>query len=74
LSKKLKKESEPKKKIKPPNFSKSVEICPRCGSFNIELSSKFDAWLTPKNYICKKCGYKGPVVLELEPENKEKNS
>jgi len=50
-----------------------VDICPRCGSVNIKLSSKFDAWLMPKQYVCYDCGYVGPVILELE-EDKENKS
>lgn len=46
--------------------TKSVKCCPRCGSSNIKLSSRFDVWLTPEQYVCKDCGYKGPIVLERE--------
>jgi len=46
--------------------NKSVRCCPRCGSPKIKLSSKFDIWLTPEQYVCENCGYKGPVVLEKE--------
>jgi predicted RNA-binding Zn-ribbon protein involved in translation (DUF1610 family) len=41
-------------------------FCPRCASSLISLSSRLDAWLTPKKYICNSCGYVGPVVMELE--------
>ncbi|RJS79638.1 hypothetical protein CW708_01905 [Candidatus Bathyarchaeota archaeon] len=47
--------------------------CPRCGSPNIHLSSKFDYWLTPKTYVCEDCGYKGPIVMELEEEDDSKD-
>jgi len=43
-----------------------IIICPRCGSQNIRLSSKFDAWLTPKRYVCNDCGYIGPIILEIK--------
>jgi len=42
--------------------------CPRCESPNIHLSSSFDYWLTPKKYVCTDCGYRGPIVMELEKE------
>lgn len=42
--------------------------CPRCGSPDIHLSSSLDYWLTPKKYVCEKCGYAGPIVMELEKE------
>jgi len=47
------------------------KFCPNCGSPEIQLSSKFDLWLFPEQYICKKCSYKGPIVMELE--KKEEN-
>jgi len=42
--------------------------CPRCASPKINLSSSFDIWLMPKKYLCKECGYLGPIVMELEKE------
>ncbi|MGD0978780.1 MAG: hypothetical protein ABR962_06515 [Candidatus Bathyarchaeia archaeon] len=46
----------------------SKKYCPKCGSPDIGLSSSSDYWLTPSKYACKKCGYSGPVVMELEKE------
>ncbi len=46
----------------------SAFYCPRCCSPKINLHSGLDIWLTPRNYVCETCGYVGPVVLELEPE------
>lgn len=45
--------------------------CPKCGSPRIHLSSSLDYWLTPKKYICENCGYYGPIVMELEENEKE---
>ncbi|MGB8779027.1 MAG: hypothetical protein WCD81_00035 [Candidatus Bathyarchaeia archaeon] len=42
--------------------------CPRCGSPEIHLSSSTDYWLTPKKYVCNKCGYYGLLIMELEKE------
>jgi len=44
----------------------AVKLCPVCGSSKIHLSSRFDAWLMPAQYVCEKCGYKGPIVMEIE--------
>ncbi len=44
------------------------KLCPRCGSSKLRLSSRFDIWLTPEQYICESCGYKGPFVMEVEHE------
>jgi predicted RNA-binding Zn-ribbon protein involved in translation (DUF1610 family) len=46
----------------------SKKYCPRCGSPDIRLSSMLDYWLAPSKYFCEKCGYKGPIVMELEKE------
>jgi len=44
------------------------KLCPRCGSSKLRLSSRFDIWLTPEQYICESCGYRGPIVMEVEEE------
>lgn len=50
--------------------SPSRIYCPRCGSPEVHLSSSLDYWLTPKKYVCDKCGYSGPLVMELIEEEK----
>jgi predicted RNA-binding Zn-ribbon protein involved in translation (DUF1610 family) len=45
--------------------------CPKCGSPGIRLSSSLDYWLTPRKYVCRDCGYKGPIVMELEKDEDE---
>jgi len=46
----------------------AAKYCPRCGSPKLKLSSSLDFWLTPAKYVCQECGYKGPLVMELEEE------
>ncbi|MCW3985680.1 MAG: hypothetical protein NWE91_04650 [Candidatus Bathyarchaeota archaeon] len=46
--------------------------CPKCGNPYIHLSSKFDLWLLPEQYVCEKCGYKGSLTLEMEEEKQSK--
>lgn len=46
-------------------------FCPRCANPNLQLYSGLDFWLTPKQYVCTKCGYVGPVYMELEKVDKE---
>jgi len=61
------------KKIKRQGLSsEKVIVCPRCGSTRLSLSSKMDAWLTPKRYFCADCGYVGPIVMEVEKEELKK--
>lgn len=45
--------------------------CPRCGGENIHLSSSLNYWLTPRKYVCENCGYLGPVIMELEEEERK---
>jgi len=52
----------------------ALKLCPRCGSSKLRLSSSFDTYprmygLTPGQYVCESCGYKGPIVMEIEEED-----
>jgi C4-type Zn-finger protein len=59
--------------LKGAKHSKPTQIyCPRCASPKIELSSSLAVWLTPKEYFCENCGYRGIIVMELEVDEKEK--
>lgn len=42
--------------------------CPRCGSPSLHISSSSDFFITPARYLCDKCGYLGPIYMELEKE------
>jgi len=54
---------------------KTINVCPKCGSRYISLSSGFDTYprlygITPRRYVCKECGYSGALVVEqTEEEN-----
>ena len=46
---------------------------PKCGSKKILLSSGLSTYprmygITPEEYLCPECGYKGPIVLEKSKE------
>ena len=46
-------------------------FCPKCCAPDLKTYSGFagmDMWLTPRKYICEKCGYVGPIYMELEKE------
>ena len=45
-----------------------VKLCPVCETPSLKSSSPLNGWLTPQIYICTKCGYKGPIYLEVTPE------
>jgi predicted RNA-binding Zn-ribbon protein involved in translation (DUF1610 family) len=42
-----------------------VKLCPRCLNPVIQ-DSKLGGWLIPADYICKNCGYRGPVFIESD--------
>jgi len=48
----------------------SKKYCPRCGSPEIQLIMDFGFGFTPQKYVCKNCGYVGPIVMELEKAEK----
>jgi len=55
---------------------KTVNVCPKCASPKIFISSGSDTYprlygITPSQYVCSNCGYKGPIVLEQTKEEKE---
>jgi predicted RNA-binding Zn-ribbon protein involved in translation (DUF1610 family) len=49
----------------------ALKLCPRCGNPKLRLSSGFDIWLLPEQYVCLNCGYKGPITIELEKEEEK---
>jgi predicted RNA-binding Zn-ribbon protein involved in translation (DUF1610 family) len=49
----------------------SAIFCPKCCSPEIRKSTSFDSWLIPAKFICEKCGYSGPIIMELEKKEDE---
>ena len=50
------------------------KVCPKCGSTDVGFSSKYEPWLLPEQYVCKSCGFKGPLFVEVEEAAKERQS
>ena len=51
------------------------KFCPRCGSPELEFSSSFEAYpklygIAPTQYLCERCGYKGPIAMEIDENEK----
>jgi len=51
----------------------AAKFCPKCGSHKIRLSSSLNTYprmygITPSQYICESCGYKGSIAIEIEEE------
>ena len=46
----------------------ALKLCPRCGSPKLRLYTSLYIGLTPVQYVCERCGYKGPVVMEVQKE------
>jgi len=44
-------------------------FCPSCKGHRIKLKESYG--ILPRTYRCEDCGYEGPFVLELEPEDEE---
>jgi len=45
---------------------RKLTVCPVCGSPRLEKVSPFSGWLTPEEWFCPDCGYRGPVYGEIE--------
>ncbi len=56
------------KKLRHGSRGRTVLLCPRCLSPRIRRSRGFSGWLLPTTYECPDCGYKGPLVLEVDAE------
>jgi len=41
-------------------------FCPRCQSPRIKLKESYG--ILPQIYMCEDCGYEGPFILELVPD------
>ncbi len=56
----------------------TINICPKCGSKKIYLSSLSTYpglyGIAPSQYICPECGYTGPIVMEQTKTKDEKES
>jgi len=49
------------------------KVCPVCGSGSFVHSGTFSGWTLPgvhtaQKYLCKNCGYTGPIIIELQSE------
>ena len=58
---------------------KTIKACPRCASTEISLSHTSDIYpqlygITPRQYLCPKCGYRGPLVLEKTIEKQKEKT
>jgi C4-type Zn-finger protein len=54
----------------------TINVCPKCRSPKILLSSGFDTYprmygITPRKYVCKECGYSGVLIMEQIKETEE---
>ena len=48
---------------------KAVKLCPQCGSSSITL---YMGGMTGVQYECKKCGYRGPIIIETDEFEQKK--
>jgi predicted RNA-binding Zn-ribbon protein involved in translation (DUF1610 family) len=43
----------------------TINVCPKCGSQKIVQANSWFYGITPSQYVCPECGYRGPLVMEL---------
>ena len=48
------------------NTHDRMSVCPKCKKSQIQILGSLNGWLTPSLYFCKKCGYTGSIIIEIE--------
>lgn len=48
-------------------FSTTPRLCPSCLT-PLRRGSELGGWLTPQDYYCANCGYRGYAFLEAKPQ------
>ncbi|MBI4020359.1 MAG: hypothetical protein HY367_03430 [Candidatus Aenigmarchaeota archaeon] len=49
------------------------KVCAICGSSDVTFARTASGWLAAQSYMCKDCGYVGPLVVEIDSmEEKER--
>ena len=51
-------------------FSPTKKLCPVCGE-PLKRLSALDGWFLPDVFICEKCGYRGPLFVEVDEDEQE---
>ncbi|GAB4329804.1 MAG: hypothetical protein Kow0069_37400 [Promethearchaeota archaeon] len=49
-----------------------VKLCPKCLSPDLSPAFSTSGWLGGSHYRCRRCGYSGPVFVEVNPEEVSK--
>jgi predicted RNA-binding Zn-ribbon protein involved in translation (DUF1610 family) len=52
--------------------SRRIRVCPFCKQPTLRAADSISGWMTADIYKCDKCGYRGPVFIEVDPEELEK--
>ena len=56
-----------------PSSPDVIKICPVCLGKSLRIQpNPFLAFLSPSIYVCRKCGYKGSIIAEIERNEYQK--
>jgi hypothetical protein len=58
----------PEIKLRRRNLKGRAKLCPNCLS-RLRIANNLAGWMTPEEYYCEKCGYRGYVSLEHAKKN-----
>ncbi|MFB0543826.1 MAG: hypothetical protein ACETVR_03495 [Candidatus Bathyarchaeia archaeon] len=53
------------------NRGTRLRVCPSCGKSNIRPEGSLGFGVLPVIYICKDCGYRGHLIIEVDKEDYE---
>ena len=52
--------------------SRKIRVCPSCLEPTLRSADSISGWMTEEIFKCDKCGYRGTVFIEVDPDEFEK--
>ena len=52
--------------------SRKIRVCPFCKQPTLRTADSISGWMTAEIFKCDKCGYRGPVFIEVDPKELER--
>lgn len=52
--------------------SRKIRVCPFCKQPTLRVADSISGWMTAEIFKCDRCGYRGPVFIEVDPKELER--
>jgi C4-type Zn-finger protein len=50
-----------------------IRICPVCKKPTLGPADNISGWMTAEVFACSNCGYRGPICIEVDPDEFERS-